>query len=463
MPPRSSLTSSFSITDSNNEVVCPLRNQDGSSCRKRCIGEKRYRSMQEHIRRAHPEHYISKLPATEESFLLMINTPPSERRPLDQTSASNAQGLSHSHSSLPPPIDHLQGFHERHNYHRDESSNPGTPRLLDDFSNGGPVSGPMLGTASAAAALAELHGVKSERDMDLDGEYYSDMDVRRRPRTSIELPPLNLSNHDITSDPYSSAKSNRQRDFLPSILANSPPGRSSTLPPLQRSVGPNRPRKQSVTKRGREPHHKKKNSKGSATDWLRRIQNEERYRPGNDRKALSAEPSADFGKRWEDLIDAADQAASAAGDIDEDRTPVPQSPVSMHRSSLPPFSHQPQFQPASYQASPLQQALTPPSYGQDAVEPFPSVESGESGDNFHMGTRGLSDSSPRYSAQNIQIYCAACQGFSLLKDSYACTECICGLCPTCVEVLMTEHGARRKCPRCATIGGRFKPFQLDIR
>ena len=35
--------------------------------------------MQEHIRRAHPEHYISKLPATEESFALMINTPPSER------------------------------------------------------------------------------------------------------------------------------------------------------------------------------------------------------------------------------------------------------------------------------------------------------------------------------------------------------------------------------------------------
>ncbi|KAF4973898.1 hypothetical protein FZEAL_9155 [Fusarium zealandicum] len=400
MPPRSSLTSSFSITDSNNEVVCPLRNQDGSSCRKRCIGEKRYRSMQEHIRRAHPEHYISKLPATEESFLLMINTPPSERRHPDQTSAPNAQGLSHPQPSLLPPIDHLQGFHERHNYNRDGSSNPGTPRLIDDLGSGGPPSGPMLGTASAAAALAELHGVKSERDMDFDS----------------------------------------------------------------RPLGPNRPRKQSVTKRGREAHHKKKNSRGSANDWLRRIQNEERYRPGNDRKALSAEPSADFGKRWEDLIDAADQAASAAGDIDEDRTPVPQSPVSMPRASLPPFSHQPQFQPpGNYQASPLQQALTPPLYGQDAVEPFPSVESGESGENFHIGSRGLSNSSPTYSAQNIQIYCAACQGFSLLKDSYACTECICGLCPTCVEVLMAEHGARRKCPRCATIGGRFKPFQLDIR
>lgn len=41
--------------------------------------EKRYRSMQEHIRRAHPEHYIAKLPATEESFQLMISTPPSDR------------------------------------------------------------------------------------------------------------------------------------------------------------------------------------------------------------------------------------------------------------------------------------------------------------------------------------------------------------------------------------------------
>ena len=30
--------------------------------------------MQEHIRRAHPSHYIPKLPATEESFMLMVNS-----------------------------------------------------------------------------------------------------------------------------------------------------------------------------------------------------------------------------------------------------------------------------------------------------------------------------------------------------------------------------------------------------
>lgn len=41
--------------------------------------------MQEHIRRAHPNHYIPKLPATEESFLLMVNTP------LDQRAHLNVQ------------------------------------------------------------------------------------------------------------------------------------------------------------------------------------------------------------------------------------------------------------------------------------------------------------------------------------------------------------------------------------
>lgn len=132
---------------------------------------------------------------------------------------------------------------------------------------------------------------------------------------------MQLNSHDITSDPYTS-NVNRQRDFLPTILNVSPPGRSSTLPPLQRPMGPNRPRKQSITKRSGELGHKKKKSRGSAAEWLRRIQNDDRFMPASDRKALSAEPSADYGKRWEDLIDAADQAASAAGDVNEDRTPV---------------------------------------------------------------------------------------------------------------------------------------------
>lgn len=103
-------------------------------------------------------------------------------------------------------------------------------------------------------------------------------------------------------------------------MSNSPPERSSTLPPLHRQSGPNRLRKHSITKRSKESYHKKKTSL-HRNDWFRRIQDEDMTRPGMERKALSMEPSTDFGKRWEDLIDAADQAASAAGDI-EDRTPV---------------------------------------------------------------------------------------------------------------------------------------------
>ncbi|KAK3995451.1 hypothetical protein QBC44DRAFT_26515 [Cladorrhinum sp. PSN332] len=451
MPPRSSLTSSFSITDASNEVVCPLRNQDGSSCRKRCIGEKRYRSMQEHIRRAHPEHYIAKLPATEESFMLMINTPPSERPQQPQ------QNSAQSHATQTKGVSH--------SYRRDESSAPGTPRNVDDY--------PGAALYPAAAALAQLHSYKSEHGWESEGDWHSDHEGGR-PRTSVELPPIQMNNADVTSMPFG-LDGNRRREILPSIMSNSPPGRSSTLPPLHRPLGGGtRPRKQSISKR----HGRRKSKSGVAAEWLRRIQNDvnpDLLRPGgNDRKALSAEPATDFGKRWEDLIDA---AASATEDIDEDRTPVslsfpssmydprltrqmPQSPVSIARGSLPPFQ---QNSFGGYQASPLQQALTPPSYNPEAPEPFPSVESGESGENFHIESRGLSDSSPSFSSQNTQIYCAACQGISLLRESFACTECICGLCQACVDVLMGEQGARRKCPRCATIGGRFKPFQLDIR
>ena len=131
-------------------------------------------------------------------------------------------------------------------------------------------------------------------------------------RNSIELPPL-PNNFEPTSDPYSHINNHRRRDLLPSILSNSPPGRSSTLPPIQRASGPSRPRKQSVSKRAREPQHKRQKSKGEHAQ-LRRMSYE--------RKAYSAEPSsalsAAYGKRWEDLID----AATSATEEDEDRTPV---------------------------------------------------------------------------------------------------------------------------------------------
>ncbi|KAK6587201.1 hypothetical protein PZA11_000491 [Diplocarpon coronariae] len=381
------------------------------------VQEKRYRSMQEHIRRAHPEHYISKLPATEESFQLMISTPPSERPPPPLPPPPPPTG------SIPSP--HGYG-NDRHSYQVEPASTPNTPRIREDFRPGS-----MPPAASAAAALAQLHNHKFETEWESDGvrgsrpqipehprplttpqDWMSDTEARKQvTRRSIELPPLPAGGshpREPTSDPFSHLSAQRRRELLPSILSTSPPGRSSTLPPIQRTPAPTRPRKQSVSKRAREPPHRRQKSRGEIAH-LRGLSYE--------RKAFSAEPScalsAAYGKRWEDLIDA---ATSATEDVDDDRT-----------------------------------------------RPFPSVESGESGETFHVKSRGLSDSSPSFSSQSTQIYCAACQGVSRIKESYACTECICGICQACVEVLVAEQGARRKCPRCATVGGRFKPFQLDIR
>ena len=114
-----------------------------------------------------------------------------------------------------------------------------------------------------------------------------------------------------TEEPYYTSTS-IHRELLPSSLARSPPGRSSTLPPAPRSVKPNnsRPRKPSVGQNARKGKHERQKSK----DHHRRM--------SYDRKAYSAEPqtaAAILGKRWEDLIDA---AASATEEDSRDLTPV---------------------------------------------------------------------------------------------------------------------------------------------
>lgn len=101
--------------------------------------------MQEHIRRAHPEHYISKLPATEESFHLMINTPPSDRPQVPQNSGQPHHGQTKNHI---------------HGYHQEDHSAPGTPRNLDEYQGGSLL--------PAATALAQLHNHKSESPWDLE-------------------------------------------------------------------------------------------------------------------------------------------------------------------------------------------------------------------------------------------------------------------------------------------------------
>jgi hypothetical protein len=113
--------------------------------------------MQEHIRRAHPEHYISKLPATEESFMLMVNTPPQERPPppppaVPITSAGPAGG----YTGLLPDNDG-DWLTQWQVYGASEFN--GLPFGDADYTSTAPA-------ATAAAALASLHNYRAEFDWD---------------------------------------------------------------------------------------------------------------------------------------------------------------------------------------------------------------------------------------------------------------------------------------------------------
>ena len=172
-----------------------------------------------------------------------------------------------------------------------------------------------------------------------------------------------------------------------------------------------------------------------------------------------------------------------------------QSPQQQSRTSLPPFAMGSQFQ--SFQASPLNRALTPPAPdpGLD-LQPFPSVESslsstishqhhnsaGSTGSQFHiMNPNSLttpSDSSPLFNPANaaaansayresgpVTIYCTGCRTPTMLKDAYACTNCISGVCGDCVHAIVDgqSRGRMAGCPRCHAMDSSFKPFQLDLR
>lgn len=428
----------------------------------------------------------------------MVNTP------LDQRSHLNTQ-------PTPSPAKKHDSVYVA------DTSPPITPRTLDDA---------HPATATAAVALAQLHHHRLASDWD-EMDTHSDNEIGHRMRSSIELPPLR--DH-FKQEPLPPFQSPRPRELLPSILNHSPPGRSSTLPPLQRNNSSKiqRPRKSSITQNARKPKHERTRSK----DFARR--------PSlGDRKALSAEPQTAAwvqGKRWEDLI----EAATSATEVDEDRdtTPVPHSPsvstllnnttsissAAKNRNSLPPTLQSANLAPlrrsfhgSSYAESPLQKALTPPPLDthrsrDNDLEPFPSIEpaldsaSTVSGKNFHMSASGLpssvnSDSSPlnhlhnhvrpqhRFSNptpstfrnRDIQIYCANCNRAWPLQECYACTECICGVCRECVGMFIssppmsmshpinspnkapTSYPAPRGCPRCRTVGGKWKAFQLDFR
>ncbi len=322
--------------------------------------------MQEHIRRAHPEYYLPKLPATKESFELMITTPPHERPAIDPNHANHRHHNSqhqqqHQHHQPQQHVQHsdpsglspayafdvglnssLEGYHGFGQHDGGYSTAGDTEaaaiyssmqaqqRTSDEYRRGS-----LIPAASAAAALAQLHYHRP--DSDWGGDSMGQVIL-----PSLQMSPTNTEadflqnfyadqNHDMKTnhfnvDPaledttfmhdggYPVSSGPDQSGLLPSSLARSPPERPSTLPPLQRSLSKqyNRPRKSSLSS-ARLPKHERKRSK-------------EFKRHSGDRKSFTGEPSAAalYGKRWEDLIDAAASATEEEGS--RDLTPVSEVP-----------------------------------------------------------------------------------------------------------------------------------------
>ena len=320
--------------------------------------------MQEHIRRAHPEYYLPKLPATKESFELMINTPPHERPEIDPNHANHHHHRTHNQqpphpqpqvqhsdpSGLSPAFGFDAGLNSIDGYHSFDQHDGGyytagdaeaaaiynsmqaQQRSSDEFRRGS-----LIPAASAAAALAQLHYHRPDSDWGGDNmgqvifpalqmsptvteadflqNYYADQnnDMKTNHFSVDHVDPA-LEDTPFLQDhsgfPVSS--SSDQPGLLPSSLARSPTDRHNSMPSLQRSLSRqyNRPRKSSLSQQARMAKHERKKSKELAK------------RSSGDRKAFSAEPSAAtlYGKRWEDLIDAAASATEEEGS--RDLTPV---------------------------------------------------------------------------------------------------------------------------------------------
>lgn len=300
--------------------------------------------MQEHIRRAHPEYYIAKLPATKESFDLMITSPPHERPAQDPNHANhnNHSHHIHQHSDLsglsPAYLDgglsssyqgyhHALGGHDGGYYTNSDAEANAIYSSMQAQREDSYRRGSLIPAASAAAALAQLHYNRGP-DSDWGGDHIGQVILP----SFVDMSPTNteadllqtyyseqndMKNHDPIVDPalgdstflhdqssYQNAFDHSQSGMLPNNLATSPPERPATMSSLQRSASRNynRPRKHSLGQ-ARLPKHERKRSK----ELAKRI--------SGDKSAASL-----YGKRWEDLIDA---AASATEEEDSrDLTPV---------------------------------------------------------------------------------------------------------------------------------------------
>ncbi|CZR65579.1 uncharacterized protein PAC_15479 [Phialocephala subalpina] len=64
-------------------------------------------------------------------------------------------------------------------------------------------------------------------------------------------------------------------------------------------------------------------------------------------------------------------------------------------------------------------------------------------------------------SEGSQFHCASCESRTQMTRSYACTQCLRGICQICVTRLMAKKWTRRRCPWCSADGAQFKPNHYE--
>lgn len=326
--------------------------------------------MQEHIRRAHPEYYIPKLPATKESFDQMINTAPHEVIPAENTrppSSHHPHGGSHHNN---------HGHHHQHNHlHHSHPSGLSSLALNSDIPFGSSFEGgynplgghdggyytasdteaamyntmqqlqqqprspydeyrrgSIIGTQTAAAVLAGLHNGRAESEFggDFAGQViFPSLQMSPTLTEADLLQSYQGADADFKPTHFSVDPALDEPDYLQDPNFTQPPPDASEshglpLTDFVRSSSPNRPSTagmpglhRSLSRGGGGGFTNSTRPRKSSLSQQGRMPKHERKK-SKDLKRRSGEKFADH--RWLDLVEAAASATEEEGS--RDLTPV---------------------------------------------------------------------------------------------------------------------------------------------
>ncbi|KAK6360034.1 hypothetical protein TWF696_001154 [Orbilia brochopaga] len=465
--------------DPDGEVVCPLIRPDGRRCLKKCTGERRYRSMQEHIRRAHPDDYVPRLSATKDSFERMI------RGAALHPGASG--GLSQlpngSMAGGPPSPSRGRNLNPGGGEERAKSSGW---RYEDAFEPRAEDLTPPSTNSDADLSSTNTSLNSMSRSITAYSSFGSDV--------SQPLPkPLQTTQPRKRKNNSSIDNTRRHHTFHPSSVST-----MQGLEPLHIPHAPSRQRKR-LPQMMTSPHLSRQNTPmsyepssatGNESDPDRTLEHDDIARPASS--TVSGDDEA--RTRWDELVFVASQApeflnqppppafgftgntltkSRSMADLEQRvRTTNITPPMSDRRDTPPDSGTFEKMQIPNFSRSVSPRASTGMLGGSNKMDTeFPNG-SPLGNLNSLSSLNALNRAGGMYTPQITITYtpkveCSGCGLLTAMGEAMACSECIAGLCRSCVrkgsDGYTDGDEAHGTCPSCGGLDAKFKAVRMRIR